>query len=174
VRSREAARLSALFLTFLAPACGYHLTGHSTVLPPGIKTIGIPIFVNKTDRPDLEQRLTGRIISEFITRGRYHITSSEDGVDAVLKGEILAYVQTPVALNPQGRASRYEILINARATLVQTSDDKILWQDDHFVFRRQYDVSSVSSGIVSQEQVAVDLVADDFAQAVVASILEGF
>ena len=172
--ARQAARLCALLLPLLAPGCGYHLTGHSTVLPPGIKKIGIPTFANKTDRPDLEQRLTARIISEFITRGRYHISSSEEGVDAVLKGEILAYVQTPVSLTPQGRASRYEILINARATLVQTSDDKVLWQDDHFVFRRQYEVSSLSSGIVSQEQVAVDQVVDDFAQAVVASILEGF
>ena len=68
----------------------------------------------------------------------------------------------------------YEILINAKATLMETSDDKVLWADDHFVFRRQYDVTSTSSGIVSQEQVAVDQVADDFAQAVVASILEGF
>jgi outer membrane lipopolysaccharide assembly protein LptE/RlpB len=166
--------MSVLLLMLLAPGCGYHLTGHSSVLPPGVKKVGIPIFTNKTDRPDLEQRLTARIISEFITRGRYQISSSEEGVDAVLKGEILAFIQTPVALTPQGRASRYEILINARATLVQTSDDKVLWQDDHFVFRRQYDVSTESSGIVSQEQVAIDQVAEDFAQAVVASILEGF
>jgi len=161
-------------LALILAGCGYHLLGHSSALPPEIKRVGIPIFANKTDRPDLEQRITARIISEFVTRGRFQISSSEEGVDAVLKGEILAYVQNPVALNAQGRASRYEILINAKATLMETSDDKVLWADDHFVFRRQYDVTSTSSGIVSQEQVAVDQVADDFAQAVVASILEGF
>ena len=169
-RRRALVALGAL----LAAACGYHLKGHSSSLPPEIKKVGIPIFINKTDRPDLEQRITARVISEFVTRGRYQISSSEEGVDAILRGEILVYLQTPVTLNVQGRATRYEILINARVVLTQVSDDKILWQDDHFVFRQQYDVPSTSSGIVSQEQAAVDLVADDFAKAVVASILEGF
>jgi outer membrane lipopolysaccharide assembly protein LptE/RlpB len=166
--------LAGLLLMLGVCGCGYHLKGHSSSLPPTIKKIGIPIFINKTDRPDLEQRITARIISEFVTRGRYQITSSEEGVDAVLKGEILVYLQTPVTLNAQGRATRYEILINSKEVLVQTSDDKVLWQDDHFVFRRQYDISPTSIGVVSQEQAALDLVADDFAQAVVASILEGF
>ncbi|MCI0656832.1 MAG: LPS assembly lipoprotein LptE, partial [Acidobacteria bacterium] len=168
------ARAGVLLLLLGVGGCGYHLKGHTTALPPSIKKIGIPIFINKTERPDLEQRLTARIISEFVTRSRYQITSSEEGVDAVVKGEVLVYLLTPVTLNPQGRASRYEILINARVSLVQTSDDQVLWQDDHFVFRRQYDISAVSIGVVSQEQAALDLVADDFAQAVVASILEGF
>jgi outer membrane lipopolysaccharide assembly protein LptE/RlpB len=171
---RAARPLAALLLSACLAGCGYNLTGHSSALPPGVKSIGIPVFVNKTDRPDLEQRITARIISNFITRGRYQISPKEEGVDAVLKGEILAYVLSPVALNPQGRATRYEILINARATLVQTADDKVLWQDDHFVFRRQYDVDTADTGIVSQEQAALDLVSDDFAEAVVTSILEGF
>ena len=168
------AALVALGALLAAASCGYHLKGHSSSLPPDIKRIGIPIFVNKTDRPDLEQRLTAQVVSEFVTRGRFQIVSSEEGVDAVLKGEILIYLLTPVTLNAQGRATRYEILINTRVVLTELSDDKILWQDDHFVFRQQYDVPSSSTGIVSQEQAAVDLVADDFAKSLVASILEGF
>jgi outer membrane lipopolysaccharide assembly protein LptE/RlpB len=173
VTLRPLTRAGVLLLLCVC-GCGYHLKGHTSSLPSSVKRIGIPIFINKTDRPDLEQRLTARIISEFVTRSRYQITSSEEGVDAILKGEILLYILTPVTLNAQGRASRYEILINAKVSLVETSDDKVLWEDDHFVFRRQYDISPSSSGIVSQEQAALDLVSDDFAQAVVASILEGF
>jgi len=154
--------------------CGYHLTGRSTSLPPGVKRIGVPTFVNKTDRPELEQRITSYVISQFLTRGRYEIVPTEEGVDAVLKGEISTFVQSPVAINVQGRATRYEILINARTTLVQTSDDKVLWQDDHFVFRRQYDVSLQAGGVISEEAVALDAICNDFAESVVTSILEGF
>jgi outer membrane lipopolysaccharide assembly protein LptE/RlpB len=156
------------------PGCGYHLTGHTTSLPSTIQRIGVPIFVNKTDRPELEQRITAFVISQFLTRGRYEIVSGEEGVDAVLRGEISSYVQTPVAINPQGRATRYEILINARAVLVQTADDKTLWQDDHFLFRRQYDVSGQVEGAITEESVALDQVCNDFSEAVVTSILEGF
>jgi outer membrane lipopolysaccharide assembly protein LptE/RlpB len=154
--------------------CGYHLTGRSTSLPATIKRIGVPVFVNKTDRPELEQRITGYVISQFLTRGRYEIVASDEGVDAVLRGEISTFIQSPVAINEQGRATRYEILINARATLVETSEDKILWQDDHFVFRRQYDVSLQVGGVIREEAVALDAVCNDFAESVVTSILEGF
>jgi hypothetical protein len=111
-------------------------------------------------------------------------------VDAVLRGEILAFVQNPVAINSQGRATRYEILVNARATLIGTSDEKILWQDDHFVFRRQYDVSMqqeldlgqrddsptgfAAGGAITEESLALDKICNDFAESVVSSILEGF
>ena len=174
----------------LLSGCGYHLTGHATSLPPDIQRIGIPIFVNKTDRPELEQRITSYVISQFLTRGRYQIVSTDEGVDAVLRGEILTFVQNPVSINPQGRATRYEILINARATLLRTSDEKVLWQDDHFVFRRQYDVSTSRSvdleggetfqvegtpgGAITEESMALDEVCNDFAESVVSSILEGF
>lgn len=173
MRPLRGALLSIIAAAVLA-GCGYHLTGRSTSLPPGIKRIGIPTFVNKTDRPELEQQVTTYVISQFLTRGRFEIVPTEEGVDAVLRGEISVFVQSPVAINPQGRATRYEILINARTTLVQTSDDKVLWQDDHFVFRRQYDVSLQVGGVISEEAVALDAVCNDFAESVVTSILEGF
>ncbi len=173
MRALRGALLLVLAVTALE-GCGYHLAGRSTSLPPGIRRIGVPTFVNKTDRPELEQKITSYVISQFLTRGRYEILASEEGVDAVLRGEISTFVQSPVAINPQGRATRYEILVNARTVLVQTSDDKVLWQDDHFVFRRQYDVSLQAGGVISEEAVALDAVCNDFAESVVSSILEGF
>lgn len=172
--SRMARSLFPLAIAVTLAGCGYHLTGHATSLPTTIKKIGVPVFVNKTDRPELEQKITGYVISQFLTRGRYEIVSTDEGVDAVLRGELSTFVQSPVAINEQGRATRYEILINARATLVGTSDDKVLWQDDHFVFRRQYDVSAEVGGVISQESVALEAICNDFAESVVTSILEGF
>ena len=163
-----------LLLAILLGGCGYHLTGHSSTLPPEIRLIGIPVFANKTDRPELEQRVTAHVISQFITRGRYQIVPREEGADAVLHGEITTYTLTPVAINPQGRATRYEILINAKVALVKASDDKVLWQDDHFVFRRQYNVEAGDVGSVNEETVALDEVSENFAETVVTSILEGF
>lgn len=167
-------RSSSVLLAGLLAGCGYHLTGHTSVLPPEVKRIGVPAFVNKTDRPEIEQRITAQVISQFVTRGRYRIASSEEGADAVLRGEISTYTLNPVAINPQGRATRYEILINAKVVLIQTASEKILWQDDHFVFRRQYNVEASSQGSVNQETAALDEISVDFAETVVTSILEGF
>ena len=154
--------------------CGYHLTGHGTTLPASVTSVGIPIFQNRTNRPELEQRVTEHVIDEFTTRGRVRILPGEEGADAVLRGTLYTYTTTPVVINPQGRATRYEILITAQVVLSEVSTDRVLWEDDHFLFKRQYDVPEVSLAFVDQEIVAIDDVASDFARGVVSSILEGF
>jgi outer membrane lipopolysaccharide assembly protein LptE/RlpB len=158
----------------IVPACGYHLAGRGNTLPPTVKSIGIPIFVNKTSRSELEQRVTEHVIDEFTSRGRVRILSGEEGADAVLNGTLYSYTTTPVILNQQGRAQRYEILITARVVLTEATTDHVLWEDDHFLFKRQYDVAATSFGFLDQEIVAVDDVATDFARSMVSSILEGF
>jgi hypothetical protein len=139
-----------------------------------VRSVGIPIFDNRTSRPDLEQRVTEHVIDEFTTRGRVRILPGEEGADAVLRGTLFTYTTTPVVLNPEGRATRYEILITARVVLSEPATDTIFWEDDHFLFKRQYNVPEVSLTFVDQEIVAIDDVATDFARSVVTSILEGF
>jgi Lipopolysaccharide-assembly len=175
-RPRAGRRLAPAILACLwsAVGCGYHLTGRSTTLPAGITTIGIPTFVNRTSRPEMEQRVTEHVIDEFTTRGRVRIVAGEEGAQAVLHGTILTYTVNPVVISQQGRATRYEILITAHVVLNETTTDKVLWQDDHFLFKRQYDVPATPAGFADQEIVAIDDVATDFARGVVTSILEGF
>ncbi len=173
--SAPARRAPAIALVAAALwGCGYHLAGHTSTLPPAIKTIGIPTFVNRTNRPELEQRITEHVIDEFSTRGRVRITPREEGAQAVLRGEILSYTVTPVVISQQGRATRYEILITSHVTLSETATDKVLWEDNHFLFKRQYDVGTSPNGFIDQEIVAIDDVAADFSRSVVTSILEGF
>jgi outer membrane lipopolysaccharide assembly protein LptE/RlpB len=168
-------RVFVLAAAFTATVgCGYHLAGHGSTLPPTITAIGIPVFVNKTSRPELEQRVTEHVVDEFTTRGRVKIRAGEEGADAVLQGTLYSYATTPVLINQEGRAQRYEILITARVVLKETRTDKVLWEDDHFLFKRQYDVAQTSVTYVDQETIAIDEVATDFARSVVTSILEGF
>ncbi len=176
IRRQHAAIAVALaVLAILSGAgCGYQLAGRSSTLPIGVKTIGIPVFVNRTRKPELEQRITEHIVDEFVTRGRVRILPAEDGADAVLRGTIFSYTSVPIVINEQGRATRYEILITARVVLNEVTTDRTLWADDHFLFKQQYDVSEIAATFVDEEIIAIDEVATDFARSVVTSILEGF
>ena len=169
----RATGVGAALVQLSALACGYHLAGHTSALP-GIQTIGIPTFVNRTSRPELEQRITEHVIDEFTTRGRARIVPGEEGAQAILKGTILSYTLNPVAINELGRATRYEILITAHVILSEVATDRTIWEDDHFLFKKQYDVAASPQSFVDQEIVAIDDVATDFAKGVVTSILEGF
>src|SRR5437867_9875149 len=171
-RARAVALLAVTAAVFWG--CRYHLVGRSSALPTGLQSVGIPTFVNRTNRPELEQRVTEHVIDEFTTRGRVRILPGEEGAQAVLRGEILSYIVTPVVISEQGRATRYEILITAHVTLSETTTDRVLWEDDHFLFKQQYDVATNPNGFIDQEIVAIDDVATDFSRSVVTSILEGF
>jgi hypothetical protein len=51
--------------------------------------------------------------------------------------------------------------------LQQAATDKVLWEDDHFLFKRQYDVPETSITFADQEIVAIDERGDRFRARVV-------
>src|ERR1700682_92494 len=91
--------------------CGYALVGHSNFLDPGIKTIQVPAFVNRTTRVELEQRVTQSVADEFVSRGRLKLVGAPSDADLILKGSIDSFGIFPVAFNAQGRDTQSQISI---------------------------------------------------------------
>ena len=154
--------------------CGYRLQGTGDFLSPEIQTIGVPPFVNETGRPELGQKITEGILRELQVRSRRQTSAATEGVDAVLSGEVTSYRTIPVEVNPDGRARTIQVVITARARLQAVGDGEVIWATDNFVFRGNYPVGVQASEFVDVETVALDVVAKEFAEAVVTSILEGF
>ena len=156
-------------------ACGYRLSGRNRYLPPTIQRIAIPVFSNETRRADIEQRITESLLNEFIKRGHYATQPQKDGADALLEGAVIGYSATPVALNSaQGTAQRLEVVVQARVKLSDLHTGRVLWSQEHFIFRSQYDVDRNPSGSFDREIVAIDRIARGFAETIVTSLLEGF
>src|ERR1700674_5241178 len=80
-------------------ACGYHVAGRASSLPPGLKVIAVEAFENKTKQYRIEQRLTEAVVHEFLARTKYRIVSTENSADAVLHGEIVSLDLTPVVFD---------------------------------------------------------------------------
>ena len=166
--------LAAAALGLAATACGYRLAGRNLLLPPEVRTIGIPPFGNATRQPEVEQRITEKVTVAFVSRGGYRTLPTADGADVVLRGEVTGYDQNPVNVGPDGRATRYEVVVTAKVELRDEKADKLYFRSDHFVFKRQYDVLRSAVTFTDREIVAIDEVATDFAESVVTSVLEGF
>ena len=174
--------LVLLALTFAAVAmsgCGYSLAGRGSFLPPYIKTIGVPLFTNNTPVFNIEQRVTDRVRSELIGRGRYKVETGRTGVDAVLIGEIVSVVGAPAAFNPQQQATRYAVTMVVRVEFRDLKTDKILWSNPGMQFTEQYDVTTVTTGLdanafLGQDANALERLATEFARALVSAILEAF
>jgi outer membrane lipopolysaccharide assembly protein LptE/RlpB len=155
--------------------CGYHSVGAATHLPAGIQTIAVPSFTTRTQAFHTETAFTQAIVHELNSRTRYHIVSQDDpGADATLRGTILTQSASPLTYDStSGQTSSYLITITARVTLT-ARNGHILYQNDAFPFREQYQSTQDTTLFIEEDSPAVQRLARDFAKTVVAAILESY
>ena len=163
----------------LSSGCGYSLSGRGSFLPSYIQTIGVPMFQNHTSVYEVERKVTERVVSELIGRGRYKVLPQSTEVDAVLAGEIMAISFVPSGFNQQQQASRYTLTLVAKVELRDLKANKVIWANPSLQFSEQYDMSSTNTptdanAFLRQDANAMDRLATEFARAVVSAMLEAF
>lgn len=163
----------------VSASCGYALAGRGSFLPPYIRTIGIPQFVNTTPVYELEHVFTERVRTEFINRGKYKVQPETTGVDAVLTGEILTITIQPASFTDQQQASRYILTVTAKIEFRDLKTNNVLWENPQWVFRDEYEAAAGVDALdpnafLSQGSDALDRVSSEFAKSVVSAILEAF
>ncbi len=164
----------------LTTGCGYSLAGRGSFLPASIKTIGIPMFANRTTVFNLETTLTQRVRSEFIGRGKYEIVPDGTGVDALLTGEVTAVTIAPATFgNVNQLASRYAITMIAKVELRNVRDNVVLWDNPSLIFRQEYDATTGQNAadpaaFFGQDTNALERMSAEFARNIVSAILEAF
>ena len=95
-------------------SCGYQIAGRGNRLPPDIKTIAVPIFVNQSSTFRIEEKLAAAVTREFIERTKFRITPNPTGADAVLKGTVKDVRSGVITFDLNtGRASSLQIQVTA-------------------------------------------------------------
>src|SRR5262249_27498104 len=132
--------------TAIAPGlagCGYHVAGHNDALPHEIHVIAVPALENATTSYRIEQRFTAATIHEFLAKTPYKIVPNAAAGDAVLHGKIVSLEAVPLLFDTtSGRATTMLVTVKCEVTLTQSSNDKVLYRTDNFVFRNQYELST--------------------------------
>lgn len=180
-----------LFATALLSACGYHVAGTASQLPPGLKVIAVPALKNDTPRYRIEQRMTEAVVHEFIARTKYHIVSNENSADAVLHGEITSFEAIPVVFDTTptttpstttvptaniatARATTMLISVHMKVSLEDRETNKVLYKNDNYLFREPYEISTDPSKFFDEQGPALDRMSRDFAARLVSDVLENF
>ena len=165
--------LVALSLTL--PGCGYHVAGRSDALPPGIHVIAVPALENATTSYRIEQRLTSATVHEFLAKTPYKVVSNPSAGDAVLHGKVVGLEVVPLLFDTaSGRATTMLVTVKCEVTLTQTSTQKVLYHNDNFLFRNEYELSTNVTSFFGEQDPALDRVARDFAQRLVAAVTENY
>jgi hypothetical protein len=167
-----------------ASACGYSLAGRGSFLPDYIRTIGIPLFANRTPFLTAEQLFTEKVRIEFQSRGSYVVQPTESGVDGVVRGEIAGISAVPAGLSDVQLATRYRFTVVMAVKFEDLAQKKTLWENSALSFSDEYELQSRLSlegaagadaaVFLEQERAAMDRLSTDFARSVVSSILEAF
>jgi outer membrane lipopolysaccharide assembly protein LptE/RlpB len=172
-------------------ACGYHVAGRETTLPKTIHVIAVPAIENKTSTYRIEQKLTAATIHEFLAKTKYKIVSNPESGDAVLTGKVLSVEAVPLTFQAQpassttpatAQATTMLVTVKCEVTLTESDTQKILFHADNFLFRNEYEIASASgpdpkaalAAFFEEQDPALDRLAKDFAQKLVAAVLENF
>jgi len=159
----------------ISGGCGYHTAGHATRIPASVRTIAVPVFVNQTQTYRIEQILTRDVVREFIGRTHYQIANDAGrSADAVLKGTVISAQASPLTYDAQtGRISSAVVIVSMKVSLTDHTGH-ILFENQNYTFRQQYQVSREVTSFFEEETPALQRMSQDFARTLVADILEAF
>lgn len=170
-------------LSFFLSACGYHIAGRDSTIPKTIHVIAVPAIENKTSSYRIEQKLTAATIHEFLAKTKYKIVSNPASGDAVLTGKVLSVEAVPLTFQVQpatptaastAQATTMLVTVKCEVTLTESDTQKILFHSDNFLFRNEYELSTDVKSFFEEQDPALDRLAKDFAQKLVAAVLENF
>jgi outer membrane lipopolysaccharide assembly protein LptE/RlpB len=163
-------------LTLMIAGCGYHQVGAAAHIPANVRTLAVPIFVSKVQAYNTETVFTQAVVRELNTRTNYKVLTGANGsgADAVLKGTIVTETVAPLTYDSSsGQTSSYLVSVTASVQLV-AHDGTVLYKNDAFAWREQYQSTQDFSGFVQEDGAAVRRMAKDFAEALVSDMLESF
>jgi len=161
--------------------CGYHVAGRSNSLPKNIHVIAVPALENKTTSYRIEQRLTTATVHEFLAKTSYRVVPNPANGDAVLRGKVLSVEAVPLLFDTAtGRATAMLVTLKCEITFEERESGKILYHTDNFIFRNQYEISTDPNNPTSvknffeEQDPALDRMARDFAERLVAAVVENY
>jgi len=166
--------VSAAIALVLPSGCGYHTLGAATHLPPGLKTLAVPVFATRTEANGTETAMTEAVVRELIARTRFRVTTDSGAdADAVLRGTILKQAVQPLTYNAATQqSSSFVITIVASVTLT-AHDGRVLYQNKNYVYREQYQSTTDLPTFIQEDPAAIQRLAREFARQLVADVLEG-
>lgn len=147
-----------------------------TGLPKDIKKVAVPPFQfeAKALRYRIESRFTDAVSREVIKRGNgLKVQGTTEGADAVIEGSLRDFSFGGVLLDRTGRARVYEITIVGTVTVRSTKNNKILYDNQNFIFRDSFEFADDPRSFFNEEDPAVERIARAFAESVVSAITNG-
>jgi hypothetical protein len=168
----------SLFIITLLAVSGYtecYKPVTKSQLPEHIKTVAVPAFQNTALRYKIEHRFTQAVMNELVHRGHgIRVQSEREGADAVIDGVVKTFGFSGVLLDDKGRARIFEVTITAAVTVRDQHDNRVLYDNQNFIFRGEFEFANDPRNFFNEEDPAVLRIARSFAESIVSTLINGF
>ena len=150
--------------------CGYSFRPS---LPPGLNTLHVPVLVNQTQEPGIEDSLTQALIQAVVNSGLAKIATAQNA-DAVLEGRIVGYNLTSLAFNSSANVTAYRLTVALSLTLRDLKKNEVIWKQDRIEDRADFQVTGQVTQNLVRESDALQRAAVDVSRAIVSFAFERF
>ncbi len=140
-------------------------------LPQYIKRISVRPFTNKTQQFGLEEKLTLKVIDEFLKNGEYAV-SPESSSQGVIVGEINHYILTPIQYDVNLVPTVYKLNVIAGVRLLDREQNRYLWEEPALQVTKMYSAANLPGGLT--EEQARESLWEILSKDVVMRTVEGF
>jgi NAD-dependent DNA ligase len=158
-----------LALALSLAGCVYQL---GSSLPPNLKTVYVPAFVNQCGEPQVENETTQDTIAEFQRDGSLEIVPSAKEADLVVEATLSSYKLEPLRYEKdQPKTTKeYRLRLGASITVTQTKTKTVLAKrsvagEATFL---------VAGDLTSSKRTALPAAARDLAHKIVQSVTEAW
>jgi hypothetical protein len=164
--------LVGLLLLGGVPSCGYK-TATARSADKGKSILIVPL-VNKTTAFEVEQVLTRALARQFVAKSPYRVVNDMSEADLVMRGEIFNVSATPVIYGRETFGTAFLVTLWARVRLENRRTGKLVFRNDNYLFREQYEINPDTREFFSEQNPALERIASDFASSVVSTVLADF
>jgi len=140
-------------------------------LPIYIKRIAVRPFANKTQQFGLEEKITLKVIDEFLKNGEY-LVSPENAAQGVIVGEISHYILTPIQYDVNLVPTVYKLNVIAGLRLLDREQNRYLWEEPGLQVTKMYSAANLPGGLT--EEQAREALWEILAKDVVLRTVSGF
>ena len=116
------------------------MVGKETHVPPGLNSVAIPTFKNRTYEPGIEVPFTQAFLKEFILDRRVNVVDRAQA-DSLLEGIIKDFRIYSVSYDQSGFVLEYQTNVMLDLTLKDRTG-KVLWEEKNFSETQWFRASS--------------------------------
>ncbi len=141
--------------------CGYAIVNTKAQLPPDVRKVYIPSFINLTDEPSIGVIMSSALIREILKSGALVPVAKEDA-DADLIGTVKSINYYNRVYNANDKAVLVTATVDASVKLMKKSGE-VVWEVPDLVYSDDFTIGSTMLVLDADKELVLESIAKEIA-----------